>query len=131
MVHTISRVRGTWQLYINMVTNNGISNIEELLAGDAAGKRFTHIAIGTGASPVTGAETALTGQVAKPILTFNYLTGGYIQFNAQIDATDPAINVCEMGLLNADGVLCYRQVITPVLTVTGVVYSLGYKIKLS
>jgi hypothetical protein len=114
-----------------MVTNNGISDIEQLMAGDAAGKKFASIAIGTDGSPVTGVETTLTGQVAKAILSFNYLAGGFIQFNAQIDAGDPSITVREMGLLNSDGVLCYRQVITPVTTVTGVVYSLGYKIKLS
>ena len=109
-----------------MVTNGGITGIEGVLAG-----YFTAIAIGTSAAPTTGSETALTGQVAKAVLNTNILPGGYIQFNAQIDAGDAAINVCEMGLLNAAGVLCYRQVVTPVLTVSGVVYSLGYKIKLS
>jgi hypothetical protein len=114
-----------------MVTNGGIANIQRLMAGDVAGKKFTGIAIGTSTAPVTGAETALTGQVVKPILSYNYLAGGYIQFNAQIDATDTAINVCEMGLIDEAGMLNYRQVITPVLTVSGVVYSLGYKIKIA
>lgn len=114
-----------------MITQGGILNEQRLQAGDAAGKPFTKVAVGTGSGEVTGSETALTSQLAKSILSYNILPGGYIQFNAQIDATDAAINVCEMGLLNADGVLCYREVITPVLTVTGAVYSLGYKIKLS
>ena len=109
-----------------MVTANGVAGIEGILAG-----YFTAIALGTNGSPVTGTETSLTGQVAKAVVTTNILAGGYIQFNAQIAATDAAMTVREMGLLNAAGVLCYRQVITPVTTVTGVVYSLGYKIKLS
>jgi hypothetical protein len=114
-----------------MVTNNGVTIIEKLMSGDAAGKHFTQIALGTNGSPVTGSETALTGQVAKNILSVNYLPGGHIQFNAQIDAADATMTIREMGLLNADGVLCYRQVITAVTTVSGIVYSLGYKIKLS
>ena len=109
-----------------MVTSNGISGIEGVLA-----TYFTAIALGTGGSPVTGTETSLTGQVSKAVISTNILPGGYIQFNAQIAATDPAITVQEMGLLNTAGQLCYRQVITPVATVSGVVYSLGYKIKLS
>ena len=109
-----------------MVTNNGITAIESVLA-----TYFTAIALGTDGSPVTGAETMLTGQVSKAVINTNLLPDGYIQFNAQIAATDPAMTIREMGLLNAAGVLCYRQVITPVTTVSGVVYSLGYKIKLS
>jgi len=114
-----------------MITAAGILNEQRLQAGDPAGKPYTHVAIGTSGAPVTGSESSLTGQVAKNILSVNYLGGGYIQFNAQIDPTDVGITTREMGLLNADGVLCYRQVITAVTTTTGVVYSLGYKIKLS
>jgi hypothetical protein len=109
-----------------MVTNNGITGIEGVLS-----TYFTAIALGTDGTPVTGSETSLTGQVSKAVISTNLLPGGYIQFNAQIAATDPAMTVREMGLVNAAGALCYRQVITPVTTVSGVVYSLGYKIKLS
>ena len=109
-----------------MVTNNGITAVENALAG-----LFTAIALGTGSSPVTGAETSLTGQVSKAVISTNILPGGYIQFNAQTASTDPAMTVTEMGLLTSAGALCYRQLITPVTTVNGIVYSLGYKIKLS
>lgn len=114
-----------------MVTQAGILNEQRLQAGDPVGKPITSIVLGTGNAPVTGLETALTGQIAKTILSYNYLGGGYLQYNAQIDAGDAAIQIQEMGLINSAGVLCYRVLVTPVQTVSGIVYSLGYKIKMS
>lgn len=108
-----------------MVTTGGINTVAQALAGV-----ITQIAVGTSAMTVTGNETGLTNPVIKPVTSFNILPGGYLQFNAQLDASDAAMTVCEMGLLNAAGGLCYRQVITPVNKVAGVVYSLAYKIKI-
>jgi hypothetical protein len=108
-----------------MVTSGGIATVEQLLAQGIA-----QIVVGISSATVTGNETGLTNPLAKPVTSFNLLPGGFLQFNAQIDATDPAMNICEMGLLNSAGVLCYRQVITPVNTVTGVIYSLAYKIRI-
>lgn len=113
-----------------MVLNAGITNVMNLLAGDAAGKKFTKIAVGTSGAAVTGSETALTGQVAKNIDTFNELPGGFIQFNATLLAGDPAMTIREMGLINEAGTLCYRQVITPVTKVAGATYTLTYKIQI-
>lgn len=113
-----------------MVLNAGIENVMALLDGDVAGKKFAQICVGTSDTPVTGAETVLENQVAKPILTFNDLGGGVIQFNAQLDAGDPAMVIKEMGILNDSGVLCYRQVITSQNKVAGATYSISYKIKI-
>jgi len=112
-----------------MVLNAGLLNVEQLIAGDTAGSKFTQIAVGTSNSPVTGTETALTGQLAKNITSFNYLGNGLIVFNATLASTDPAMVIQEIGLLNSAGVLCYRQVISPVNKVAGVTYALGYQIK--
>lgn len=113
-----------------MVLNAGIQNIMALMDGDASGKKYASIAVGTSAAPVTGTETALQNQVTKAIQTFNDLGGGVIQFNTQLLAGDPEMVITEMGLVNDSGVLCYRQVITPQNKVAGGTYSLSYKIKI-
>jgi len=108
-----------------MVTSGGINAVAQSLGG-----LITKIAVGTSSAAVTGNESALANPVTKAVTSFDILPGGYIQFNAQLDAGDPAMNINEMGLLTASGELCYRQVITPVSKVAGVVYSLAYKIKI-
>jgi hypothetical protein len=108
-----------------MITSAGVLNVMTLLEGS-----FAKIVVGTSDAPVTGAETALENQVAKDIDTFNNLGGGYLQFNAQLVAGDPAMVIKEMGILNAAGVLCYRQVVTPQNKVAGVVYAISYKIRI-
>src|ERR1700754_225549 len=113
-----------------MVVNGGILDVMQLIAGDADGKKFAKIVVGTSGNPVVGTETALENQVAKDIETFNVLAGGFIQFNSTLQAGDPAMVIKEMGLLNDAGILCYRQVITPQNKVTGVTYSINYKIKI-
>lgn len=112
-----------------MILNAGIENVINLLSGNADGKKFTKIVVGTGNGAITGTETALTGQVAKDILTVNDLGNGYVQFNSELVAGDPAMVIQEAGLLNEDGVLCYRQVINPQNKVAGVSYSINYKIR--
>jgi len=99
-----------------------------LLTGAADGKKFAKIVVGTSDAPVTGTETALENQVAKDVETTNILAGGFLQLNAQLAAGDPEMVIKEMGVLNQDNVLCFRQVITPKNKVTGVTYSINYKI---
>lgn len=112
-----------------MVLNAGITNVINLLRGNSSGKKFTKIVVGTGNAVVTGNESALTGQLAKDISTVDDLGGGFVQFNSELTAADPAMLISEMGILNEDGVLCYRQVITAQNKVAGVTYSLSYKIR--
>lgn len=112
-----------------MILNTGITNAINLLRGDATGKKIAKIAVGTGSADVTANDVSLTGQVAKDITSTTILAGGYLQFNAELDASDPAMLIQEMGLLNADGVLVYRQLITPTNKVAGATYSLNYKIR--
>lgn len=113
-----------------MVLTAGIENVMALLDGNVAGKKFAQICVGTSSAPVTGVETVLENQVAKAIQTFNNLGNGFIQFNTQLDAGDPAMVINEAGILNDAGVLCYRQVITPQNKVAGATYSISYKIKI-
>jgi hypothetical protein len=101
-----------------------------LLAGDAGGKKFSKIVVGTSGANVTGTETALENQVAKDILTWNNLGGGFVQFNTQLDPSDPEMVIQEVGILDDAGDLCYRQVITPQNKVSGATYTVSYKIKI-
>jgi hypothetical protein len=111
-----------------MVLAAGKLNVEKLLSGDAAGKKFVSIVVGTNPAPPTDTDSAITGPLVKPILSVNYLSG-FIQFNSTLDATDPAMVIQEIGLLNEDGILCYRKVIPAVNKVAGTTYALAYKIK--
>lgn len=113
-----------------MVLTAGILNVMQLLAGDASGKKFAQIAVGTSNAPITGAETVLQNQVSKAIQTWNNLGGGFIQFNTQLDAADPEMVIQEIGIYDDAGTLCYRQVVTPKNKVAGVTYSISYKIKI-
>lgn len=112
-----------------MLLNAGILNAMQLLAGDASGKKFSKIVVGTSNAPVTGTETTLTGQLAKDIQSWNNLGNGFLIFNSTLDSGDPAMVIQEMGLLNDAGVLCYRVVISPVSKVVGVTFSINYKIR--
>jgi hypothetical protein len=112
-----------------MVLTAGITNAEKLLSGDAAGKKFTQIAVGTSDTPADPADNAITGAVVKDITTVDYFAGGQVQFNAVLDAGDPAMVIKEIGLINQDGTLCYRKVIPSINKVAGTTYALAYKIK--
>jgi len=107
-----------------MILNAGIGTVVDLIS-----VKFTKVAVGTGSSPVTGSETALTNQLAKNVISVTDLGGGYVQFNAELAAGDPAMLIQEMGLVADDGTLCYRQVVTAQNKVAGVTYSINYKIR--
>ena len=111
-----------------MVLAAGKLNVEKLMTGDAAGKKFVSIVVGTSNTPVTEADTTITGALVKAVVSVNYLTG-FVQFNATLDAGDPSMVIQEIGLLNDDGVLMYRKVIPAVNKVAGTTYALAYKIK--
>lgn len=112
-----------------MIVATGRTNVEQLLSGNASGKKFAKIVVGTSNTPVSDTDTAITGPVAKDILSVDYLTDGHIQFNATLDAADPAMVIQEIGILNDVGTLCYRKVIPAVNKVAGTTYALTYKIK--
>jgi len=111
-----------------MVLAAGKLDVERLMSGDPAGKKFVSIVVGTSGTPPTEADTTITGSLVKSIISVNYLTG-FVQFNATLDAGDPAMVIQEIGLVNEDGVLCYRKVIPAVNKVAGTTYALAYKIK--
>ena len=111
-----------------MLLDNGNINLRQLLEGDPAGKPITHIAVGTSNTPVAATDTALTNAVVKLLVSATSQAGGKILFIAQLAANDPAATYQEMGLVNAAGVLCHRQLINPFTKVAGVVNNLNYEI---
>ena len=112
-----------------MLLTAGSIDIQKLIAGDAAGKKFAKIVVGTSDTPVTVADSALTNAFAKPIESVNYFTDGHIQFVITLQAADPAMVIKEVGLLDDNGVLLYRKVIPAQNKVAGATYVIDYKIK--
>lgn len=112
-----------------MILLGGVLNAERLLAGHIDGKPITKVAVGTGSNAVSENDTFLTNEFVKPVATVDYLTGGFVQFNVTLDASDPSMIIQEIGLKNADDVLCYRKVIPPVNKITGTTHAFSYKIK--
>lgn len=112
-----------------MLLTAGNLNVQQLLAGNASGKKISKISIGTNATPPDPADTAITAPVTKSVSAVNYLPGGIVEFQATIEAGDPAMTINEVGLLNDDNVLCHRKVITPKVKVDGVTYIVAYQVK--
>jgi hypothetical protein len=111
-----------------MVLQAGLTDVQKLMSGDVAGKKFTKIVVGTSDTPVTMADTSITGALAKDILTVDYFPG-FVQFNTTIESGDPAMTIKEIGLLSDTGALMFRKVIPAVDKIAGTTYALSYKIK--
>ena len=107
----------------------GRTDVEKLIAGNVDGKPFTQIVVGTSNTPVSESDSAITAPFAKDITTVDYFTDGHVQFNTLLEAGDPAMSIQEVGLLNSDGVLCYRKVVPTQNKIDGVTLAIQYKIK--
>lgn len=115
-----------------MVLTNGKTNVEQLLAGNISGKQITTLCVGTSNTPATSADTTITGGYEKAITSVEYLPGNIVKFVTELAAADPAINIFELGLKNADGVLVHRKVFDTVQTkVAGLAFRITYSIKVS
>lgn len=112
-----------------MILTAGKLNAERLLAGTATGKKYTHIAVGTDDTPVTGSETALTGEFQKAIVTATELPGDIIQFTTTLEAADPAMTIKEVGLYNETGDLMHRKVVAATVKSSGASLVINYRIK--
>jgi hypothetical protein len=111
-----------------MILTAGKTNVEKLIAGDAAGKRVYKIGVGTSNTPVSPGDTALTGAVIKDVDTYSLLSGNILQLTATLAAGDPAMTIREVGLYNEDDVLVHRKVIPDKTKTAGVSYVINYKI---
>lgn len=111
-----------------MLLTAGNIDVRKLLGGDAAGVPITQMVVGTSNAAVTGNETALTNPVIKTITTIDYTTAQVVLFITTLLASDPAMTIREMGLINANGVLVYRTVVPDKAKVAGLTYNLNYRI---
>lgn len=107
-----------------MLLNQGQTNIEQVL-----GSYFTKIAVGTNATASAPTDTVITNPVIKDVTSVDYSTPGYVTFNTTLTADDPAMTVNEVGLMNASGQLCYRNVVSSTVKATGAVLAIQFKIK--
>lgn len=113
-----------------MILTAGKLNAEQLLAGNASGKKITKASFGTNGTPPDPADTTITGAVVKDITTITYLSGNVVSFETELETTDPAMTIREVGLLNDDNVLVHRKIFDPEkVKVDGIAYRLTYKIK--
>lgn len=112
-----------------MILNTGKLNVEQLLGGNASGKKITKIGVGTSGTAVASTDTALTGAVKKTVTGTNYLTGNIVQYSATLESGDPAMTIQEVGLYNEDDVLVHRKVITPRVKSAGVSYVINFNLK--
>lgn len=111
-----------------MLLTAGSTDVQKLLAGDAAANKVANIVVGTSNAAVTLADSAITGAVSKPVETIDYFSDGHVQFNATLISSDPAMVIQEVGLTDSNGVLLYRKTIPAVNKVAGATYALQYKI---
>lgn len=113
-----------------MILTNGKTNVLQLLAGNALGKKITHIAVGTSSTLVTAADTAITGMVSVPVTLVEYLPGSVERYTAVLPDTVPAMTIAEMGLQNEVGTLVHRKVLASTFAkALGLAYTLKYEIK--
>jgi len=113
-----------------MILNTGKLNVLQLLAGNASGKKITHIAVGTSGTEATAADTALTGAVTAAVTLVEYLPGNVERYTAVLPDSVPAMTIAEMGLVNEAGTLVHRKVLASTFSkAVGLAYTLKYEIK--
>lgn len=110
----------------NLVVTLGKTNITHLLGGNAAGKRISHIAVGTNGAAAVIEDNTLTNMFSKLVDSATYPDSLSVQFNFDIDNDEAnGITIREFGLLNEDGVLCARKIRTGEIVKTSAIRILG------
>jgi hypothetical protein len=105
----------------NLVVTLGKTNITKLLGGDAAGKKISKIAIGTGSVQPAVTDTTLTDIFSKLISGVSYPDSNSVLFSWSLETTEGnGLTIREFGLLNDDGVLCARKVRTDIVKTSAV-----------
>jgi len=102
----------------NVVTNAGLAEIVKLVFG-LGGNVFKYVAIGTGTTPESVADTALESELARKVATVSQTTMVVENDTAVLEATfssgdglSGSKSICEAGVFNAStgGVLLARKV---------------------
>jgi len=99
----------------NLVVQSAESVLCNLLAGvDQANNTITSIALGTGSTQPTVADTSLENEVARvPVSGYTFLAPNSVEFSATVDqATANGTTVWELGLFTAGNTLFARTVLS-------------------
>lgn len=109
----------------NLVVNNGKLNVAKLLGGDAAGKKIDTVGVGTSATAAAVTDTTLTGSFTRAVngntaySAITYPANGQVQFAFTIQTSEAnGMTINEFGLLNTNGDLCARKVLSTSISKT-------------
>ncbi len=94
----------------NLVVALGKSDVAKLLAGDAAGKKISKIAVGTSATAPASSDTGLTASFIKAITGYTLPEANSVQFSWSIEDDEAnGMTIREFGLLTDDDTLFARK----------------------
>ena len=94
----------------NLVVSIGKTDVAKLLAGDAAGKKVSKIAVGTSATTPAAGDTALTGAFSKAVTGYSFPEGNSVLFSWSIEDNEAnGMTIREFGLLTDDDTLFARK----------------------
>jgi hypothetical protein len=140
----ISPVLGYWSAtkrIRNLVTNAGFAGAAGRLMGSGSPAAFTYIAVGTGTTAASTADTTLvtetsTSGLARANGTVSLVTTTVTNDTAQVTNTfsvTGTVAVTESGVLNASsaGTLLCRQVFSAINVVSGDSLAITWKVKMS
>jgi hypothetical protein len=123
----------------NLITNAGRGLISGLINGSGSPAAATFIAVGTGATAASTADTALQTEIATSGLsraagTVSLITGSITNDTAQVTksfSVTGSVAVTEAGLLNAAsvGTLLCRQVFSAINVANGDTLQVTWKIQ--
>ena len=93
----------------NLIVTTGREKLARLLGGDYTG-RITTVGVGSGNTPASDTDTGLTDAVLIPVQSTEY-AGTKVRFNFTLGNADAnGLNIRELGLFFADGVMFSRRV---------------------
>jgi hypothetical protein len=94
----------------NLIVKGARTAMEQLIAGNVAGKSIDRIAFGTSGSVPTPDDTAIAGPFVKPLSGVSFPDTGGVEFSWDLLETEAnGKAIMEFGLLCADGTLYARR----------------------
>lgn len=95
----------------NLIVNGARDMLARLIAGDGGGEAVTRIGFGSGSSPASPDDTALTGAYVRNLTGHSYPQPGQVRFSFSLATSEAnGIAIREFGLITASGELFSRKV---------------------
>lgn len=113
------------------LTDVGAAALADAVAGGPA-VEITHVALGSGAGPLTGAETALGIEVARVPVGASRVVDAVATVGAEFPVGSVAADrsVREVGLFDADGRLIFHAAVAPGATLGALTPATAYAVSL-